>query len=134
MPEMAIVIVFVVLVLITITLGVRIVPQGSKYVVQRLGKYHKALLPGLNIIVPSHARRVLSHALKSLSLSICCSCDRVSTPNFCNAFFAWNLTVALVTPILAAAWLVVYPKQTSAVTSRSRGVSVSHLFHNSSCE
>jgi regulator of protease activity HflC (stomatin/prohibitin superfamily) len=52
MPEMAIVIVFVILVLITITLGVRIVPQGSKYVVQRLGKYHKTLLPGLNIIVP----------------------------------------------------------------------------------
>lgn len=52
MPEMAVVIVFVVLVLITITLGVRIVPQGSKYVVQRLGKYHKTLLPGLNIIVP----------------------------------------------------------------------------------
>jgi len=52
MPEMAITIVFVVLVLITITLGVRIVPQGSKYVVQRLGKYHKTLLPGLNIIVP----------------------------------------------------------------------------------
>jgi regulator of protease activity HflC (stomatin/prohibitin superfamily) len=52
MPEMAITIVFVVLVLTTITLGVRIVPQGSKYVVQRLGKYHKTLLPGLNIIVP----------------------------------------------------------------------------------
>jgi regulator of protease activity HflC (stomatin/prohibitin superfamily) len=52
MPETAIVIVFVILVLITITLGVRIVPQGSKYVVQRLGKYHKTLLPGLNIIVP----------------------------------------------------------------------------------
>jgi len=52
MPEMAIVVVFVVLVLITITLGVRIVPQGSKYVVQRLGKYHKTLLPGLNIIMP----------------------------------------------------------------------------------
>jgi len=52
MPEMAIVVVFVVLVLITITMGVRIVPQGSKYVVQRLGKYHKTLLPGLNIIVP----------------------------------------------------------------------------------
>jgi regulator of protease activity HflC (stomatin/prohibitin superfamily) len=52
MPEMAITIVFVVLVLITITLGVRIVPQGSKYVVQRLGKYHKTLLPGLNIILP----------------------------------------------------------------------------------
>jgi regulator of protease activity HflC (stomatin/prohibitin superfamily) len=40
------------LILITIALGVRIVPQGSKSVVQRLGKYHKTLGPGLNIIVP----------------------------------------------------------------------------------
>lgn len=44
--------VFVALVLITIVLGVRIVPQGTKHVVQRLGKYHKTLSPGLNIIVP----------------------------------------------------------------------------------
>ena len=44
--------VFVVLVIITIGLGVRIVPQGSKHVVQRLGKFHKTLGPGLNIIVP----------------------------------------------------------------------------------
>ena len=44
--------VFVILVIITIGLGVRIVPQGSKHVVQRLGKYHKTLGPGLNIIVP----------------------------------------------------------------------------------
>jgi regulator of protease activity HflC (stomatin/prohibitin superfamily) len=44
--------VFVVLVIITIGLGVRIVPQGSKHVVQRLGKFHKTLGPGLNVIVP----------------------------------------------------------------------------------
>ncbi len=41
-----------VLVVITIGLGVRLVPQGSKHVVQRFGKYHKTLPPGLNIIVP----------------------------------------------------------------------------------
>jgi regulator of protease activity HflC (stomatin/prohibitin superfamily) len=52
MPGMVLVVVFVVLVLITIALGVRIVPQGSKYVVQRLGKYHVTLGPGLNLIVP----------------------------------------------------------------------------------
>ena len=52
MPEMVMVAVFVVVVLITIMLGVRIVPQGSKQVVQRLGKYHKTLGPGLNIIMP----------------------------------------------------------------------------------
>ncbi|MBK9131443.1 MAG: SPFH/Band 7/PHB domain protein [Gammaproteobacteria bacterium] len=49
---MVVVAVFVVLVIITIGLGVRIVPQGFKHVVQRLGKYHSTLGPGLNIIVP----------------------------------------------------------------------------------
>jgi regulator of protease activity HflC (stomatin/prohibitin superfamily) len=44
--------IFVVLVIITIGLGVRIVPQGFKHVVQRLGKYHTTLGPGLNVIVP----------------------------------------------------------------------------------
>lgn len=44
--------VFVILVIVTIALGVRIVPQGSKHVVQRLGKFHKTLGPGLNIIIP----------------------------------------------------------------------------------
>jgi len=52
MAGMAVVIVFLVLVVLTISLGVRIVPQGSKHVVQRLGKYNKTLGPGLNIIIP----------------------------------------------------------------------------------
>ncbi|MEJ2640350.1 MAG: SPFH/Band 7/PHB domain protein [Desulfosarcinaceae bacterium] len=44
--------VLVTLIIITLFLGVRLVPQGSKHVVQRLGKYHKTLGPGLNIILP----------------------------------------------------------------------------------
>lgn len=40
------------IVLITIAKGVRLVPQGYKWVVQRLGKYQVTLRPGLNIIVP----------------------------------------------------------------------------------
>ena len=40
------------LVFITIAKGVRLVPQGYKWVVQRLGKYHKTLQPGLNILIP----------------------------------------------------------------------------------
>ncbi len=51
-PGIIISAVFFVLVVITIALGVRIVPQGSKYVVQRLGKYNKTLGPGLNLIIP----------------------------------------------------------------------------------
>jgi regulator of protease activity HflC (stomatin/prohibitin superfamily) len=41
-----------VLVLVTLAKGVRLVPQGSKWVVQRLGKYHTTLNPGLNLIIP----------------------------------------------------------------------------------
>ena len=44
--------VFVILVIITLSLGVRIVPQGKKYVVQRLGKFHGTIGPGLNLIIP----------------------------------------------------------------------------------
>ena len=40
------------LVLITLLRGIKLVPQGSKWVVQRLGKYNKSLSPGLNLIVP----------------------------------------------------------------------------------
>ncbi|MCP4744976.1 MAG: SPFH/Band 7/PHB domain protein [Desulfobacteraceae bacterium] len=43
---------FFLIVIITIGLGVRIVPQGNKYVVQRFGKFNKTLNPGLNIIIP----------------------------------------------------------------------------------
>jgi len=31
---------------------VRIVPQGEEWVVERLGKYHKTLLPGLHLLIP----------------------------------------------------------------------------------
>jgi regulator of protease activity HflC (stomatin/prohibitin superfamily) len=44
--------VFLSLVAFTIVKGVKLVPQGSKWVIQRLGKYHNTLNPGLNIIVP----------------------------------------------------------------------------------
>jgi regulator of protease activity HflC (stomatin/prohibitin superfamily) len=47
-----VVIALFVLVLVTLAKGVRLVPQGYKWVVQRLGKYHGTLAPGLNIIIP----------------------------------------------------------------------------------
>ena len=43
---------FLFMVVITISQGVRLVPQGNKWVVQRLGKYHSTLKPGLNILIP----------------------------------------------------------------------------------
>lgn len=38
--------------IVTVAKGVRQVPQGYKWVIQRLGKYHSSLNPGLNFIVP----------------------------------------------------------------------------------
>lgn len=40
------------LIVFTIFKGVRIVPQGEKWIVQRLGKYYGTLEPGLNLIIP----------------------------------------------------------------------------------
>jgi regulator of protease activity HflC (stomatin/prohibitin superfamily) len=51
-PGLTVVIFLLLLVIITISMGVRIVPQGFKFVVQRLGKYHSTLGPGLNMIIP----------------------------------------------------------------------------------
>jgi regulator of protease activity HflC (stomatin/prohibitin superfamily) len=51
-PGLTVVFFLLALVVITIFMGVRIVPQGFKFVVQRLGKYHTTLAPGLNIIIP----------------------------------------------------------------------------------
>lgn len=52
MAGLVITAIFALVVLISIFLGVRLVPQGSKFVVQRLGKFHMVLSPGLNILIP----------------------------------------------------------------------------------
>ena len=41
-----------VFIIVTIAYGVRIVPQGEEWIVQRLGKYRATLLPGLRFIIP----------------------------------------------------------------------------------
>ena len=51
-PGLVVALIFLAVVGLTISLGVRIVPQGFKYVVQRLGKYHTTLGPGLNFVIP----------------------------------------------------------------------------------
>ncbi|WP_339949288.1 SPFH domain-containing protein [uncultured Albimonas sp.] len=45
-------VVVIVFLAITLILGVRIVPQSEQYVVTRLGKYHRTLAAGVNLIVP----------------------------------------------------------------------------------
>lgn len=52
MPASTVALTLLILLGVTLWLGVRIVPQGSKHVVQRLGKFHRTLAPGLNLIIP----------------------------------------------------------------------------------
>jgi regulator of protease activity HflC (stomatin/prohibitin superfamily) len=44
--------IFAVFVILTLWKGIKLVPQGSKWVIQRLGKFHSTLSPGLNFIIP----------------------------------------------------------------------------------
>ena len=39
-------------ILVTLFAGIKIVSQGEEWVVERLGKYHTTLSPGLNVIIP----------------------------------------------------------------------------------
>jgi regulator of protease activity HflC (stomatin/prohibitin superfamily) len=53
MSEFAILaIAILVLVMLVLLLGVRIVPQGWEYTLERFGQYTRTLTPGLNVIVP----------------------------------------------------------------------------------
>jgi len=51
-PGTVVVAILFAVVVVTIFMGVRLVPQGYEFVVQRLGKYHSTLKPGLNFIIP----------------------------------------------------------------------------------
>lgn len=52
MEGLAVIVVLAFVIIVTIAMGVRIVSQGEKHIVQRLGKYHSTLNPGMNIIIP----------------------------------------------------------------------------------
>jgi regulator of protease activity HflC (stomatin/prohibitin superfamily) len=59
------------LLLLTVLLSVKIVPQSEKYVVERLGRLHKVLGPGVNLIVPlidsvKHRIPILERQLPSI--------------------------------------------------------------------
>ena len=57
-------------VVVTIAKGVRIVPQGEEWIVERLGKYRTTLRPGLNIVIPYFDRIAYKLVTKDLILDI----------------------------------------------------------------
>ena len=50
--------------------GVRVVPQQDAWVIERLGKFHQILPPGLNVIVPLMDRVAYRHSLKEVPLDV----------------------------------------------------------------
>ncbi|WP_158968517.1 SPFH domain-containing protein [Chachezhania sediminis] len=61
-----------VLVVVVIFRGVKIVPQSEKYVVERFGRLHSVLGPGINVIVPfidyvAHRISILERQLPTMS-------------------------------------------------------------------
>lgn len=58
------------LIVVFVIEGVRVVPQQSAWVVERLGKFSRTLEPGLNIIVPFIDRVAYRHSLKEVPLDV----------------------------------------------------------------
>jgi len=67
---MEIAILIIVIAAIFITRSIKVVPQQHAWVVERLGKYHGTLSPGLNILVPFVDKVAYKHVLKEIPLDI----------------------------------------------------------------
>lgn len=59
---------FVLLAVVFVTQCIKVVPQQNAWVVERLGKFHSVLNPGLNIIIPFIDRVAYKHSLKEVPL------------------------------------------------------------------
>ncbi len=58
------------MIVVLVVEGIRVVPQQQAWVIERLGKYHEILPPGLNVIVPFIDRIAYRHSLKEVPLDI----------------------------------------------------------------
>jgi regulator of protease activity HflC (stomatin/prohibitin superfamily) len=60
----------VILLILVVLMGAKVVPQQTAYIVERLGKYHSTMSPGLNIIIPFVDRIAYKHTLKEVAADI----------------------------------------------------------------
>ncbi|MBL8349248.1 MAG: paraslipin [Burkholderiaceae bacterium] len=67
---MEIVAVLLVIAVIFVARSIKVVPQQNAWVVERLGKYHATLTPGLNLLVPFIDRVAYKHSLKEIPLDV----------------------------------------------------------------
>ncbi|TFZ00867.1 paraslipin [Ramlibacter henchirensis] len=67
---MEIAIVLLVVAVVFVVRVVKVVPQQHAWVVERLGKYHGTLTPGLNFLIPFIDRVAYKHSLKEIPLDV----------------------------------------------------------------
>ncbi|RMC92952.1 paraslipin [Aquitalea palustris] len=67
---MEFVIILFLAVVVFIIKSVKVVPQQHAYIVERLGRYHATLTPGLNILIPFIDRLAYKHSLKEVPLEV----------------------------------------------------------------
>ncbi len=67
---MEIALVLFVIAVIFVVRAVKVVPQQHAWVVERLGKYHGSLTPGLNFLVPFIDKVAYKHSLKEIPLDV----------------------------------------------------------------
>ena len=67
---MTIAIILFVVAVIFISQSVKVVPQQHAWVVERLGKYHQTLTPGLSFLMPFIDKVAYKHVLKEIPLDI----------------------------------------------------------------
>ena len=62
--------IILIIALVFVIKTINVVPQQHAWVVERLGKYHATLAPGLNIVVPFVDRIAYKHVLKEIPLDV----------------------------------------------------------------
>jgi regulator of protease activity HflC (stomatin/prohibitin superfamily) len=67
---MEVALVLAIIAIIFIVRTIKIVPQQSAYIVERLGKYDRTLVPGLKFVIPFVERVAYSHSLKEVPLDV----------------------------------------------------------------
>ena len=67
---MEIAVLLFIIAVIFISRSIKVVPQQNAWVVERLGKFHATLTPGLNFLVPFVDKVAYKHSLKEIPLDV----------------------------------------------------------------
>lgn len=67
---MPVALIILIVVIVFIAKSVKVVPQQNAWILERLGKFHNVLQPGLNIVLPFIDRIAYKHSLKEIPLDV----------------------------------------------------------------